>query len=94
MWLMSATNFYAQDAVNQPLLDYFQNMDMSQVSTGILKERGFPMYDLDAYNGTVLTDINKLNADLFGWLYMGLALGNVNISLFSSQFSINHHHFS
>jgi hypothetical protein len=34
LWFAVASHSYAQDAVNQPLLDYFQNMDMNQVNTG------------------------------------------------------------
>ena len=78
MCFTSASTFYAQDAVNQPLLDYFQHMDMSQVSTGILKERGFPVFDMDCFNGQALTDSNRMDADRFGWLYWQLTLGNVN----------------
>lgn len=76
--LLSASFSFAQQAINQTLIDYLYNLDKTQVPTGILVEQGFPMYDLDAYNGTVLTDSNKIDADLFGWLYMGLAAGNVN----------------
>ena len=76
--LLFATFGFAQHAINQTLIDYFDNLDKSQVPTGILVEQGFPMYDLDMYKGQVLTDSNKVDADLFGWLYMGLALGNVN----------------
>ena len=76
--LLSATFAFAQHAINQTLIDYFDNLDKMQVPTGILVEQGFPMYNLEAYKGTVLTDSNKIDAHLFGWLYMGLALGNVN----------------
>jgi hypothetical protein len=78
MWFTTITNFYGQNAVNQPLLDYFQNMDMSQVNTGILKERGFPVFDMDFYNGQTLGDTNRVDADRFGWIYWQLTLGNVN----------------
>ena len=76
--LLHTTFGFAQHAINQTLIDYFDNLDKSQVPTGILVEQGFPMYDLEMYKGQVLTDSNKVDADLFGWLYMGLALGNVN----------------
>ena len=76
--LLSATFGSAQHAINQTLIDYFDNLDKTQVPTGILVEQGFPMYDLEMYKGQALTDSNKVDADLFGWLYMGLALGNVN----------------
>jgi hypothetical protein len=69
---------FAQRAINQTLVDYLENIDKSQVPTGILIEQGFPMHNSGAYNGQVLTDSNKANPDLFGWLYMGLALGKVN----------------
>ena len=78
LWLTTALNSYAQEAVNQPLLDYFQNMDMNQVNTGILKERGFPVFDMDFFNGQTLTDTNRLDVNRFGWIYMQLMLGNVN----------------
>jgi hypothetical protein len=80
--LLFATFTFAQRAINQTLIDYLENIDKSQtkVPTGILIEQGFPMYNLEEYQGQVLTDSNKVDADLFGWLYMGLALGNVNNS--------------
>jgi hypothetical protein len=77
-FLLFATFGFAQQAINQTLIDYFDNLDKAQVPTGILVEQGFPMYNLEEYKGQVLTDSNKIDADLFGWLYMGLALGNVN----------------
>ena len=43
LWLTMALNSYAQEAVNQPILDYFENMDMNQVQTGIgIECRGEP----------------------------------------------------
>jgi hypothetical protein len=77
-FLLFATLGFAQQAINQTLIDYLDNLDKAQVPTGILVEQGFPMYNLEEYKGLVLTDSNKIDADLFGWLYMGLALGNVN----------------
>ena len=77
-FLLFATFMFAQQAINQTLINYLDNLDKAQVPTGILIEQGFPMYNLEEYKGIVLTDSNKVDADLFGWLYMGLALGNVN----------------
>ncbi len=77
-FILFATFAFAQQAINQTLIDYLDNLDKAQVPTGILVEQGFPMYNLEAYKGQVLTNDNKVNADLFGWLYMSLALGNVN----------------
>jgi hypothetical protein len=81
-FVLLATFTFAQRAINQTLIDYLENIDKSQtkVPTGILIEQGFPMYNLEEYQVQVLTDSNKVDADLFGWLYMGLALGNVNNS--------------
>ena len=78
LWLTTALNSYAQEAVNQPILDYFENMDMNQVQTGILKERGFPVFDMDFFNGQTLVDTNRVDANRFGWIYWQLMLGNVN----------------
>ena len=78
LWLATASHSFAQTATNQPLLDYFENLDVNQVSTGILKERGFPVFDMDFYNGQTLTNENRVDANNFGWLYLQLMLGNVN----------------
>ena len=78
LWLATASHSFAQTATNQPLLDYFENLDVNQVSTGILKERGFPVFDMDVYNGQTLTNDNRVDANNFGWLYLQLMLGNVN----------------
>ena len=77
-FILFVTLAFAQQAINRSLIDYLDNLDKAQVPTGILVEQGFPMYSLEEYKGQVLTNNNKLDADLFGWLYMGLALGNVN----------------
>ena len=77
-FMLFATFSFAQQAINQTLIDYFENLDKTQVPTGILVEQGFPLYNLHMYKGQVLTDSNKIDPNLFGWLYMGLALGNVN----------------
>jgi hypothetical protein len=39
---------FAQRAINQTLVDYLENLDKSQVPTGILIEQGFPMHNLEA----------------------------------------------
>ena len=78
IFLLLSTFSFAQQAMNQCLIDYLANLDKIQVPTGVLIEQGFPMYNLEEYQGQVLTDSNKVDAHLFGWLYMGLALGNVN----------------
>ena len=78
LWITTAHFSYAQEVVNQPILDYFENMDMNQVQTGILKERGFPIFDMDFFNGQTLVDTNRMDANRFGWIYWQLMLGNVN----------------
>lgn len=54
IFLLYATFGFAQHAINQTLIDYFDNLDKSQVPTGILVEQGFPMYDLEMYKGVSL----------------------------------------
>ena len=78
LWLATASHSFAQTATNQPILDYFENLDVNQVGTGILKERGFPVFDMDFYNGQTLTNENRVDANNFGWMYLQLMLGNVN----------------
>lgn len=74
--LLFASKANAQDTSStQGLLQYIlQNVDKTQVPTGILAEYGCPILPMQTFNGT-LTDSNRIDMNLWRTLYFQLQTG-------------------
>jgi hypothetical protein len=73
---------YAQvDSVNikykNKLVAIFENVNLSQVPSGILYEHGFPFIAIEAFNGQI-TDSSKANSVAFGLAYAAISSMVVN----------------
>ncbi|WP_157454071.1 hypothetical protein [Crocinitomix catalasitica] len=59
-------------AYQNRLVEIFDDVDLTQVPSGILYEHGFPYINLTAFNGQI-TDSSKANNMIFGLAYASLA---------------------
>ncbi|MDR2967993.1 MAG: putative lipase [Tannerellaceae bacterium] len=56
----------------------FQNVDKSRISTGLLYDYGLQLIDPIYYDGTLLTDSNYVDMDVWKTLYWGVYSSKVN----------------
>ena len=53
----------------QQIQNIVQNLSMSEVSSGLLINRGFPFTDVDLYDGVTLANNNKVSLNIWQALY-------------------------
>lgn len=67
----------------------FKHVDLTQVPTGILKEKAFPTIDIGAYDGTI-QDSNEVNSSVFLRAYGTLRRAHIDTLIALDTLAITH----
>ncbi len=60
--LLSAQQSNFSESINH----LFEHLDFSEVTTGLLLQHAIPFAKVDSFDGTELTEFNKMDVDKFG----------------------------
>lgn len=61
-----------QSSFSENINHLFEQLDFTEVTTGLLLQRAIPVARVDSFSGTSLTAFNKMDVDQFGMLYATL----------------------
>jgi hypothetical protein len=77
---VNVLSVYSQQVTeyNSTINSVFQYVDKSRISTGLLYDCGLQIVDPVHYNGTLLTDSNYVDIDIYKMLYWGMCSSKVN----------------